>query len=101
MTTVYLIRHSIKDKNYGKIDSNDSKQVQDEKEFLSCEGEEKALLLSKNEELQNIDEIWASNYVRSAQTAKYICKNNNIAINISSAFDERHYGTFDKKINFE
>ena len=101
MTTVYLIRHSIKDKNYGKIDSNDSKQVQDEKEFLSCEGEEKALLLSKNEELQNIDEIWASNYVRSAQTAKYICKNNNIAINISSAFDERHYGTFDKDIDYE
>ena len=96
MTTVYLIRHSIKDKNYGKIDSNDSKQIQNEKRILSCEGEKQALLLSKNPELQNIDEVWASNYVRAIQTAKYICENNNLAINISSQFDERHYGTFEE-----
>ena len=33
MTAVYLIRHSIKDKNYGKIYSNDSKQIQDERMY--------------------------------------------------------------------
>lgn len=96
MTTLYLIRHSIKEKNYGVADNLDSKQIQDEKRILSCEGEKQALLLSQNEELQNIDEVWASNYVRAIQTAKYICENNNLSINISSQFDERYYGTFEE-----
>ena len=99
MTTLYLIRHSIKEKNYGVDDNLDSKQIQDEKRILSCEGEKQALLLSKNPELQNIDEVWASNYVRAIQTAKYICENNNLAINISSQFDERHYGNRDKVLD--
>jgi len=101
MTTLYLIRHSIKEKNYGIFDNSDSKQIQDEKRILSCEGEKQALLLSQNEELQNLDEVWTSNYVRAIQTAKYICENNNIAINISSMFDERHYGAFEENINKE
>lgn len=101
MTTIYLIRHSIKEKNYGIFDNNDTKQLKDEKRILSCEGEEKALLLSKHKELQNIDEVWASSYVRSAQTAKYICRNNNIPINISNAFDERHYGSFEEGVDKE
>ena len=87
MTTLYLIRHSIKEKNYGIFNNQDTMQLTDEKEILSCEGEEQALLLSQNPELQNLDEVWTSNYVRTAQTAKYICKNNNLKINISSAFD--------------
>lgn len=94
MTTLYLIRHSTKEKNYGIVDNVDSKQIQDEKRILSCEGEKQALLLSQNEELQNIDVVWTSNYVRAIQTGKYICEKNNLAINISLAFDERHYGTF-------
>ena len=101
MTTVYLIRHSIKEKNYGESDTFDSKQLKDEKRILSCEGEEKALLLSKNPEFQNIDVVWTSNYVRAIQTAKYICKNNDKEINISKAFDERHYGTFENDIDKE
>lgn len=92
MTTIYLIRHSIKEKEYGIIDSDDSAQVKNEKVILSCEGEEKAEELSKHLELQNIDELWASNYVRAIQTAKYIAKNNKIKINVSTSFDERHYG---------
>ena len=99
MTTLYLIRHSIKEKNYGIFDNQDSAQIKNEKIVLSSEGEEKALLLSQNPELQNIDEVWASNYVRAIQTAKYICENNNLPINISSSFDERHYGTFNENIN--
>lgn len=101
MTTVYLIRHSIKEKNYNIVNSNDSEQTIDEKEILSIEGEEKAKLLSNNIELQNIDELWASNYVRTWQTAKYISKKNNLKINISSSFDERHYGSFDNNIDKE
>ena len=101
MTTLYLIRHSIKEKNYGIFDNSDSKQIKDEKRILSCEGEKQALLLSQNEELQNIDEVWASNYVRAIQTAKYISDKNNLQINISSLFDERHYGAFEGKSNKE
>ena len=92
MTTIYLIRHSIKEKNFGEFDSPDSFQIRNEKLILSLEGEEKAIQLSKHIELQNIDELWTSNYVRAISTAKYIARKNNIKLNISSAFDERHYG---------
>jgi broad specificity phosphatase PhoE len=101
MTTVYLIRHSIKEKNYNIVNSNDSEQIIDEKEILSIEGEESAKFLSDNIEFLDIDELWASNYVRTIQTAKYISKKNNLKINISSSFDERHYGTFGVDINKE
>ncbi len=99
MTTIYLIRHSLKEKNYEIIDSDDSSQVKNEKVILSCEGEEKARKLAKLEELQNIDEVWASNYVRSIETAKYICFQNQAKLNISSSFDERHYGTWSDGID--
>ena len=92
MTTIYLIRHSIKEKNYGVFDSNDNSQVKNEKIILSVDGEKMAERLSKHKELQNIDEIWTSNYVRAIQTAKYISENNNINLNVSTVFDERHYG---------
>ena len=101
MTTIYLIRHSIKEKNFGEFDSPDSFQIRNEKLILSPEGEEKALELSKHLELQNIDEIWASNYVRAISTAKYISDNNNIKLNISSSFDERHYGVWDNDVDKE
>lgn len=101
MTTIYLIRHSIKERNFGELDSSDSFQIKNEKLILSCEGEEKALKLSKHLELQNIDELWASNYVRAISTAKYIGKVNNIKLNISSAFDERHYGIWNDDVDKE
>lgn len=74
MTTVYLIRHSIKERNFDKLDSFDSPQVKNEKLILSCKGEQMAQKLSKNSELQNIDELWTSNYVRAISTAKYMLK---------------------------
>ena len=101
MTTIYLIRHSIKEKKYGVFDSNDDSQIKNEKTILSVDGEKMAERLSKHKELQNIDEIWASNYVRAIQTAKYICKNNNIDLNVSTAFDERHYGKWSSDENKE
>ena len=96
MTTIYLIRHSVKEKNYGIFDNNDSEQIQNEKVVLSVEGEEKARLLAQNAELQDVDEVWASNYVRAIQTAKYIAANNHKEINVSDAFDERHYGLIEE-----
>ena len=101
MTTVYLIRHSIKEKNYGIFDSDDSSQVKNEKQVLSCEGEEKARILSMHQELQDMDVLWSSNYVRAIQTAKYIGSRNLIPVNISSSFDERHYGTFKNDVEKE
>lgn len=101
MTTLYLIRHSIKERNFGELDSLDSFQIRNEKLILSLEGEEKALELSKHSELQKIDELWASNYVRAISTAKYIGDSNNIKLNISSAFDERHYGLWDNNVDKE
>lgn len=101
MTTLYLIRHSIKERNFGELDLLDSAQIRNEKIILSCEGEKKALQLSKHLELKNIDELWASNYIRAISTAKYISDSNNIKLNISSAFDERHYGIWDNDVDKE
>lgn len=97
---IYLIRHSIKEKMYGENESNDSKQIIEEKKILSIEGEKLAYELSQIEELQNIQEVWCSNYVRTIQTAKYIC-NNKYKLNISNSFDERHYGDFSNNVNKE
>ena len=88
MTTIYLIRHSIKEKIYGFFDINYDSQIKNEKTILSVDVEKTAERLSKHKELQNIDEIWTSNYVRAIQTAKYISRNNNIDLNVSTAFDE-------------
>lgn len=98
--TIYLIRHSLKEKMYGENESNDSTQIKDEKRILSIEGEKLAYQLSLLDEMKNIEEVWCSNYVRTIQTAKYISKGM-IPLNISDSFDERHYGDFDNNINKE
>ena len=90
--TIYLVRHSIKENNYGIIDNNDSLQLLDEKKVLTYQGEELAIKLSKLKEFNDIDQIWSSNYVRAIQTAKFIAYKNSLKLNISSSFDERHYG---------
>ena len=97
---IYLIRHSLKENKYGNIENNDSYQVKNEKRILSVEGEKLALKLSQMEELKGISEVWSSNYVRAIQTAKYIT-NDKLNINISSNFDERHYGDIDQNIKDE
>lgn len=76
-TIIYLIRHAETIDENGIRNTNETIQEINEKEILSIEGEETARRLSENNELQNIDVIWSSNYTRSKQTAKYIsCKNN-------------------------
>ena len=52
--------------------NNESLQLQNEKMPLSIEGEELASNISKESELQNIDVVISSNYVRAMSTAKML-----------------------------
>ena len=96
MTVVYLIRHSIPLLDDGIMNVSESDQIINEKIILSIEGEEKAKQISEISELQNIDAIWSSSYVRAKQTAMYIAYKNNLNINIDSRFNERKLGNLDK-----
>ena len=93
-TVVYLIRHSesTPKSNLKNISIHDSKQIINEKNFLSVSGEKRAEELSKQEELQNIDAVYSSNYVRSLETAKYIALENNTIINVDDRLNERKIG---------
>ena len=93
-TTVYLIRHSepTPHVNLKVINLKDSEQIKNEKAFLSVSGEKKAEELSKNEELQNIDAVYSSGYVRALATAKYIALENNTVINVDDRLNERKVG---------
>lgn len=95
MTTIYIIKHSIPfDFNWkGKnLNYNDSLQVKNEKSILSVKGEEKAKILSELKELENIDCVISSNYVRAMETAKYIASKNNLSLLIDEDFRERTFG---------
>ena len=93
MTTIYLIRHSVrmplKNLNYK---TNQKKLIIDEKIILNTEGEERAKLLSEKEELQNIDAIYTSNCVRTLQTAKYMMESQNLTATVDDRLDERRTG---------
>lgn len=93
-TIVYLIRHSesTPKSNLKMISNNDSNQFQNEKAFLSVSGEKKAELLSKHPELQSIDAVYSSSYVRALETAKYIALENNTIINVDDRLNERKIG---------
>ncbi len=90
-TTMYLIRHSKPLKVNNNL-NNDNLQIQNEKSSLSIEGEQMAKEKLNNKELNNIDALYSSNYVRAIQTAKYLAENNNIEINIISNLGERKFG---------
>lgn len=62
-TTVYLIRHS-EPMNVHNVLNTDSLQFQNEKKILSVNGELLAKSLSENKELERIDKLYSSNYVR-------------------------------------
>ena len=93
-TVVYLIRHSevCSKNNFNNIDVKDDFQITNEKAILSISGEKKAEALSKCSELQNIDAVYSSNYVRALATAKYIAKENNTIVNVDERFNERKIG---------
>ena len=94
ITTIYLIRHSepTPKVNLKVINCRDNSQVTIEKSFLSVSGEKRAEEMSKKEELQNIDAVYSSSYVRALETAKYIALENNTIINIDDRFNERKVG---------
>lgn len=94
MTTVYLIRHSIRfDKEKIKVRrSQDSIQQIAEKDILSVEGEKRAEHLSTLKELDDLDAIYTSNCPRTLQTAKYIMDKQNLAVTIDDRIDERRIG---------
>ena len=93
MTKVYLIRHSQPMSNHiGTNNSIDSDQVRNEKNILTPDGEQFAKELASKEELQHIDVLYTSNYVRAMSTAKYIVFNNDIEINIDGRLGERKFG---------
>lgn len=92
MTEVYLIRHSEKYRNFNNIINDDSFQLFNEKIILSINGEMLANKLANMEEMSNIEVVFASNYVRSIGTAKYIAYRNKIDVNIDKNFGERIYG---------
>lgn len=102
-TVVYLIRHSevTPKANIKAISVHDNDQVHNEKGFLSVKGEKKAELLSKNKELQNIDAVYSSNYVRTLATAKYIALENNMVIHVDDRLDERKIGQIGKMTQTE
>ena len=93
-TTIYLMRHSeaTPKTNLKYVSCKDNSQVVNEKAFLSVSGEKRAEEISKNEELQNIDAVYSSNYVRAMSTAKYIALENNTIVNIDDRLDERKRG---------
>ena len=92
MTTIYLMRHSIVFKDINNDYNNESLQLQNEKMPLSVEGEELASNISKESELQNIDVVISSNYVRAMATAKYISNANKVNLIVNSSFGERKFG---------
>lgn len=99
MTTVYFIRHSVRFSN-NLIDSYNTSQsnlLKNEKIILSVDGEKRAEILSNEKELENIDIVYASNSVRTQQTAKYLCNKQNLHINIDERFDERRVGIPNEK----
>lgn len=100
MTTIYLIRHSVRMKK-NDIETYNTTQpdiIKAEKIILSSEGEKRAEILSKEKELENIDVVYTSNCVRTLQTAKYIMEKQNLKANIDERLDERRVGKINDDI---
>ena len=89
-TIIYLCRHSEPIAMYDN--KNETMQLRNEKMSLTILGEEKARKLSLLPELNNIDNVISSNYVRAIATAKYIAFNNKKDIEVIPEFGERKFG---------
>ena len=101
MTTIYLIRHSVRLKKdfIEEYNTTQEKIIKEEKIVLSSLGEERAKILSEKDELNNIDKIYCSNCVRTLQTAKYLMEKQDLKCTIDERLDERRVGIpNDKKI---
>ena len=94
-TIIYLVKHADELKENGIKNTNDTTQMMNEKYILSVKGEEQSKKLSENQELENIDILWSSSYVRAKATAKYIAYRNNLEINIDASLNERKLGNLE------
>lgn len=93
MTTLYLVRHSEPFKEHRGIeDINETILFSDIKSPLSVNGEHLAETISRNSEFDNLDLVWASNYVRTMSTAKYFAYRNGLKVNVSNKLGERIHG---------
>ena len=93
MTTLYLVRHSEPFKSLRGIeDINESVLFSNKKSPLSVEGEHLAEKISNNSEFDNLDVVWASDYVRTMATAKYFAYKNGLKVNVSDKLGERIHG---------
>lgn len=94
MTTIYLIRHSVRmsQSDIESYNTNQDKNLKNEKIILNVEGERRAELLCSKDELNDIDAVYTSNCVRTLQTAKYLMYNQNLKANIDERLDERKTG---------
>lgn len=99
-TIIYLVRHAETIDENGIRNTNETMQEINEKEILSIEGEEDSKRLSENDELQNIDIIWCSNYTRAKQTAKYIANKNDMQYNLDKRLCERKLGNIEDLAKF-
>lgn len=78
---------------------NESLVNRREKRILSIEGEEESRKLAKDPDLQKVNVIYASNYVMSIGTAKYLANDLELPLNIRDELGERIIGNLgDKKI---
>ena len=99
-TIIYLIRHADTIDENGIRNTKETMQEINEKEILSIDGEKQSKKLSENNELQNLDVIWCSNYSRAKQTAKYIAGANKTQYNIDERLGERKLGNIEDLANF-
>lgn len=99
-TIIYLIRHAETIDENGIRNTDETSQEINEKEILSCEGEQDSKKLSENNELKNIDMIWCSSYTRAKQTAKYIANENDMQYNLDKRLCERKLGNIEDLAKF-
>ena len=99
MTTIYLINNSLTMNNLA-FPNNETLESKREKRLLSIEGEMEAKKLAKSDYMQNINVIYASPYVMSIGTAKYLANELQLDIKIDFLIGERKIGNLgDKKIS--
>lgn len=92
MTVIYLMRHSSGDKNIDFSRIKETFEQKNRKYDLSIDGEKKSYLYSKLKELNKLNQVISSNYVRSISTAKYVAEKNKLSVIVDSSFDERKFG---------
>lgn len=99
MTTIYLINNSLTMNNI-VFPSSETLNTKREKRILSIEGESESKKLASDELLKNVNMIFASPYVMSYGTAKYLASSLDLNIEINSLIGERKIGNLgDKKIS--